>query len=355
MKTIKILSFVFLAMIVLASCNTEYAEPKITLDAPTGIVIDFSNQDSQLIAFDVTFEAEAKIDEIVLERYDFTGEDFTNPLTIMVGDQEDWKGLTSFEYVFEQTINKTDFDGGITKIEFEFMLKDAEGETVYKTYTISQVEAYTVTFVVKDGNNNVIDDAVVTFGEVTNTAGDYIYTYVTPETYNFTVTKAGFVAVTGEIEVNEDVTENVILLQNLGAWSDNMVLRHTSQANAYYATQGDAQPVLNEIGVVFPTSGWTNANMLKIVKTEGCEGWVLVEDITEITKYHQLANIFAEGDVINELEFTVPDEGFKATFSEKYFVSKVGNEYMLVHAKDGRRNANTGNVLVFSYKTKVSE
>ncbi|NLN95084.1 MAG: T9SS type A sorting domain-containing protein, partial [Bacteroidales bacterium] len=74
------------------------------------------------------------------------------------------------------------------------------------------IEEYTVTFIITDQYENEIDDAVVTLGDVTNPAGDYIFT-VEPGTYSYSIEKIGFLLETGDVTVvDQDVTVTVIMI-----------------------------------------------------------------------------------------------------------------------------------------------
>lgn len=74
-------------------------------------------------------------------------------------------------------------------------------------------DAYTVTFVVEDENENPITDAVVSLETLTNPAGNYFFDDVLPGTYSYTVVKEGYYEGTGSLEVvDADLIETVTLV-----------------------------------------------------------------------------------------------------------------------------------------------
>ncbi|GHT15703.1 hypothetical protein AGMMS4956_16260 [Bacteroidia bacterium] len=75
------------------------------------------------------------------------------------------------------------------------------------------VDAQQLTFDVHDATPNPIVDAVVTLGDTTHAAGDYVFT-VYPGKYNYEITKIGFTTVRGTVtvqaaSVTQDITMNV--------------------------------------------------------------------------------------------------------------------------------------------------
>lgn len=81
-----------------------------------------------------------------------------------------------------------------------------------QTLNIALTPYYTVTFNVTDQDNAPITDAVVTFNGVVNAAGDYVIENVVPGTYDYSVTKLGYLPASGQTSVvNQDVTVAVTL------------------------------------------------------------------------------------------------------------------------------------------------
>ncbi len=339
-----------IAIAFLASCNKEYAEPVITWAGADSKVIDFSTG-NYTIELDVEIDAEGTIEDFKIWKIPYIGDDPAQGLSELIDTGEEWKGLLAYVYEFNQTVIEAEFAGGVTKIDFEFVVKDEQEQETTAIYTVTRVEAYTVTFTVKDGMGNDIDDAVVTFNEVENEAGDYTFTYVIPGTFDYTVAKAGYIAATGNIEVAANVTEDVVLYQNLTAYSDIVIL--ANQTWATYNGQAAHGTESAAIGVQWKS---TNANLITIETTQNCDGWVIVDDISTVTHYHDLYNIFNHDDaiILTEMALTVNDVNFQKNYTPIFFVSKIGNNYVLVRNVDGIRDGINGNTVVFDYKTKVS-
>ncbi|HOP04175.1 MAG TPA: DUF5689 domain-containing protein [Tenuifilaceae bacterium] len=79
---------------------------------------------------------------------------------------------------------------------------------------------YTITFNIIGENDEAITDAVVTFNEVENAAGNYVFEEISTGTYNYSVVKTGYHTRTGEMVVaGEDITKTLVLV----AVSDDMV------------------------------------------------------------------------------------------------------------------------------------
>ncbi len=85
---------------------------------------------------------------------------------------------------------------------------------------IEGVQFFTVTFIITDEGNNEIDDAVIVLGEQENSAGDYVFYDVPTGTYYYHVSKDGYVTVEGELTVNEDIVEEVILASDDVGYED---------------------------------------------------------------------------------------------------------------------------------------
>lgn len=84
------------------------------------------------------------------------------------------------------------------------------------TFTLNMTfnAGYTATFVIEDEEEVPVLDAVVTLAEVTNPAGDYVFTALMPGTYAYTVVKEGYFIVSGEaVVVDADITIPVVLVE----------------------------------------------------------------------------------------------------------------------------------------------
>jgi len=74
--------------------------------------------------------------------------------------------------------------------------------------TLTELQSYSVTFVVKNQNQEPLSGATVTLGAITNNAGDYIFPNINPGNYSWTVIKYGFITTSGEIMITD---QNVIV------------------------------------------------------------------------------------------------------------------------------------------------
>jgi hypothetical protein len=109
-----------------------------------------------------------------------------------------------------------------------FLLSDiAVGDTLYfvnleegkaPSYPVRKIIAdpglATVTFEITEEDGTPISDAVITFNEVTNTAGNYTFTNITVGTYAYSVSKTGYATQTGTVKIENDHTVEIILLQS---------------------------------------------------------------------------------------------------------------------------------------------
>ena len=91
-------------------------------------------------------------------------------------------------------------------INDDAILGNIEGEnildgTISGTVTLVTDGLYTVTFDIRDQNQQPITGATVTLGAVTNPAGNYVFPNIAPGTYNWTVVKSGYETVTGAVSV----------------------------------------------------------------------------------------------------------------------------------------------------------
>lgn len=80
------------------------------------------------------------------------------------------------------------------------------------------VPTFTVTFSVKDESDTDITDAVITLGETTAAAGEYVFEDVAMGEYNYTVEKDGFITAENMLFINGegDVSETVVLQEEGG-------------------------------------------------------------------------------------------------------------------------------------------
>jgi len=351
MKKLSILLLITAAAAILfSSCNKEYAEPTIAFTPDVlSHYVDFADETTFDVAFDVKFDAEAGINSIeIWKNITFAdGTETSVSLTAPTG----YDGLTSFDYAFAATNVATDFDG-VEEIIYEFIVTDASEtpQSTKKEYTIINVipEVYTVTFNVVDEADAAIADAVVTFNGVTNAAGEYTFE-AEAGTYEYTVAKEGFddVTVTDYVLGEADATISVTLVEELPVeWTGPIALALEGQES--WASYNDVAVTIYEsetIGFAFTA---TTATTVTVTPTTNCAGWVLVDDITALTTEGALEAAYAAGGTPLDT-YNLPYDQHKA-FETLYFVSKIGDNYLLVEYIAGHRDASTGNIVVFQYK-----
>ncbi len=125
------------------------------------------------------------------------------------------------DYVFEDIPEGT-YD---YKVEKEGYLTVEDQVAVEEDLTVDVIliqETFTVSFNVADEDNNDITDAVITFGNVTNDPGDYVFEDIPAGTYDYKVEKEGYLTVEDQVAVEEDVTVDVILIQETFTVSFNV-------------------------------------------------------------------------------------------------------------------------------------
>lgn len=355
MKKVKILSLLFVAFAAVAffnSCNKEYALPTVTWTGPVSVDVDFTSDENYDVDLAINFAAEAGLSEIHIFKYVYSGID--DMTTVELTAPTGYADLTTFDYTFTDDNEAADFTGGVTKMVYEFVVTDAELQETTKEYTIYVDETYSVTFVVKDEADAVIADAIVTFNGTANVANDYVVEFVEAGTYEYSVAKAGYqtVTVTDFVMAENDTTIDIVLVQNIDPeWSAEIPLALYGQTT--WASYG-GNPVTNYMSTVIGVAfNFTDATTVKIEDTNytggtlGCDGWVIVTDIANLTTQASLATAYAAGTVVHNKE--LPYDQHKA-YAPVYFISKMGTSYKLVYYVAGHRDASTGNVVVFKYK-----
>ncbi len=355
MKKLSILLLITAAAAILfSSCNKEYAEPTIAF-TPDNLshYVDFADETTFDVAFDVKFDAEAGINSIEIWKY-ITFADGTET-SVSLTAPTGYDGLTSFDYAFAATNVATDFDG-VEDIVYEFIVTDASEtpQSTKKEYTIINVipEVYTVTFNVVDEADAAIDDAVVTFNGVTNAAGEYTFE-AEAGTYEYIVAKEGYqnVTVTEYVLGEANVTIDVTLVAELSAWSDDVMISLLD--NAFYNSIAVPDHENTTIGFKYTTNTATTG---VVVPTANCTGWVEVDN-TDYTTAAELEAAFTAGPTITTADLEFDYEAPKG-YTERIFISKVDDKYLLVKYVAGvtcpadhtSTTGNKGNVLVFQYK-----
>lgn len=329
MRTIKILLGFALAALIFTSCTDDNAEPKISWDGALSKIIDFGVESEYNVDLSIVVNAEAGIKNFEITQVTWTGDEYES---FVIAGPTGYSGLIDYTYNFTQTLTEADFANGVDKIEFEAVVTDDDDVTVTKSFIAYIYADHTVTFDVKDASDNVIDDAIITFDDSTYAAGNYVINYVDPETpFTYSVAKEGYQTVTvTDFEIMEDTIVSVVLIQEMSEWSDDVILTLESQSTwATYNTVRVEEFESAEMGVI--CSG-TDVDIATITKTDACEGWVVIDDISTILSYDNLATTYAAGTPVTTLDLDV--DHYSKTFAEKYFVSKIGDEYVLVHYKN---------------------
>ena len=91
----------------------------------------------------------------------------------------------------------------------------AEGDYLSARFLsdFESLATYDITFNVIDENNDPVADAVITLGEQTNDAGDYLFEEVPGGSHPFSVEKTGYFTREGMIAVSEDATITIVLVE----------------------------------------------------------------------------------------------------------------------------------------------
>ncbi len=353
MKKLSILLLITAAAaIFFSSCNKEYAVPTIawTPDALSQFVT-VGDETTYNKTLEITFGAEAGIKTIEINKYIYVGMDYT---LVALDGPTGYTDLLTFDYTLTTNNLETDFGGGVTSIVYEVVVTDNSEtpQSKAKEYTFFVDEAYTVTINVEDEEGTAIEDATVTFNTVEMTAAPYVYDYIMSGTYTYSVEKTGYqtVNVSDFAMVDSDTTFTVTLIENIAAaWSADIPLAlSTETAWAEYLDEVIGVSENTTIGFAFT---FTDGAIFRVEKTDGCDGWVLIDeaDALAYTTGAEIEAAYTAGTVIDTYDLPAT---FAKTYEARYFVSKVGDEYLLVKYAYGYRDGgdNTGNVVVFQYK-----
>lgn len=349
MKVVKLLSLLFVAAFIFSACNNETAEPTINWDGNLSKTMDFALETEYLIDLDVAVNAEAGIKSFVINKYVYEGEDYS---TVEITGPAGYVDEIDYTYNFTYTVDETDFPAGVTQIVFEFEVIDNEDRAVTKEFTVFNTDYYTLTFDVKDASGNDVADAIVTFNGVEYDAGEYVIDFVEPGTYDYSVAKDGYetVSVT-DYEVTENATIEVELIQLLSDWSDNVLLG----LQAYATYQGTTAPGSSNEIIGFEYTTNPTGTTARVEKLSSCDGWVEVDN-ADHTTMAEIISAYNAGVVITQADLEFDYEA--KAFTERFFISKIGNDYKLVKYVAGivcpadhtSTTGNYGNVLVFQYK-----
>lgn len=77
---------------------------------------------------------------------------------------------------------------------------------------LRKMPSYILRFFVQDSNSNAIENAVITLNGIPYSAGQYIFKGLVPDTYTYSITKAGYSVVNGTVTIiDDDIKMNVTL------------------------------------------------------------------------------------------------------------------------------------------------
>ncbi|HQP04842.1 MAG TPA: carboxypeptidase-like regulatory domain-containing protein [Bacteroidales bacterium] len=353
MKTLRIAVVLIIAAFstyMLTSCDPESAEPTITWEGIISYNYDANEDGNYAHTLNLVVDAEAGINLFNIWKHVITD---TDTVSSLVDSPADCIGLLTYNHDLDIAVTPADVAGGVTKIIYEFEVTDNDLNTVTEEFVIFVTNgtlSYNVTFIVKDGAGADITDAIMVFGDSTNTAGDYTLVNVPAGTYNYTVNKTGYDEKAGTGFVLASDTTVTIELQQV--WSAEVPLALYLQTT--WATYL-GNPVTTYYSEVFGIAfDYTDANTVRIIDTKhdgstlGCDGWVVVTDITNLTSQNALSTAYAAGNVIHT--YDLPYDQHVKTYDIRYLISKMGTTYKLVKYVAGYRDADTGNIVVFQYK-----
>lgn len=122
---------------------------------------------------------------------------------------ENEPGNYVFEEVEEGTYSYLVEKEGYHTAEGEATIED--DKTIEIVLTEIPEDTFTVTFDVKDQDGESIENAVITFDGTTYDAGHYVFEDIAEGTYAYEVEKEGYHTVEDEVEVNDDVTVEVVM------------------------------------------------------------------------------------------------------------------------------------------------
>lgn len=122
------------------------------------------------------------------------------------GEEVELYANTNFGYIF---INWTDAEGVELSTDQNYIFTMPASDL---TLNANFSPIFNVTFNVVDALSNPINDAVVTFDGVTSEPGDYFFNEIMPGEYDYTITKEGYVTVTGTATViDADLSIDIIM------------------------------------------------------------------------------------------------------------------------------------------------
>lgn len=155
-------------------------------------------------------------------------------------------------YVFENIVPGT-YSYSVSRAGFitESSVVEIINANITKEVSLNPVPVFSVNFVVTDSNNTPIPDAVLTFNGVVMGAGDYVIENVEAGTYSYSLQKAGYITVNGEVEiVNANLT--IPVQMSLIAYQTTFVVKNSLEqaiSGAQVTISGQGTQSTNASGI----------------------------------------------------------------------------------------------------------
>jgi hypothetical protein len=139
----------------------------------------------------------------------------------------------------------------------------------FKYQSVAEVAKYSVTFTVAYVDGTAITDAVVSFNEVANAAGEYVFADIVAGTYTYSVVRQGYETVSGSLTVSDANVVKDITLQYPVA-IESVDANDAIVATKYYNLQGiEVVPAATGVYIVknIHASGkFSSSKELKVVR-----------------------------------------------------------------------------------------
>ena len=169
---------------------------------------------------DILIEGEPEVvyHNVVFEVMDEEGTSVENAL-IILGDLANEAG----EYTFEG-VEAGIYDYSVEAEGFEPVFVEGlqvDDDLFVEVVMTAVPQTYQVEFIVEDQDGQAVEGAVITLGEETNSAGDYLFENVETGVYDYTIEKDGFLPLNEEeLQVTEDLIITVTLIADEVGVSD---------------------------------------------------------------------------------------------------------------------------------------
>jgi hypothetical protein len=96
-----------------------------------------------------------------------------------------------------------------------------EKDVIVEVYFVPSEESYTITFQIRDSDNEMIDNAYVVFDGQTYPVGQYVLEGIEPGDYYFSVIHPGYESYTGQMSVTSNSTTIAVVLEEGGVIVEN--------------------------------------------------------------------------------------------------------------------------------------